>query len=151
MGDKDQKCLFCGKPKSQTNKRFIGGGGAIICEDCIKASNDILTRLRKAEEEIAEDYGLDKDYVFINIAEYPRFDEMKTQVSVEGKLYPLTEISNIIGALSKARFNIPDISVYVPEEEKSKFTKLKLENYIDLPEIDREKFHGIHYDQIKLF
>ena len=51
MGDKDQKCLFCGKPKSQTNKRFIGGGGAIICEDCIKASNDILTRLRKAEEE----------------------------------------------------------------------------------------------------
>ena len=107
--------------------------------------------LRKAEEEIAEDYGLDKDYVFINIAEYPRFDEMKTQVSVDGKLYPLTEISNIIGALSKARFNIPDISVYVKEEEKSKFNKFKLENYLDLPEIDREKFHGIHYDQIKLF
>ena len=107
--------------------------------------------LRKAEEEIAEDYGLDKDYVFINIAEYPRFDEMKTQVSVDEKLYPLTEISNIIGALSKARFNIPDISVYVKEEEKTKFNKFKLENYLDLPEIDREKFHGIHYDQIKLF
>lgn len=107
--------------------------------------------LRKAEEEIAEDYGLDKDYVFINIAEYPRFDEMKTQVSLDGKLYPLTEISNIIGALSKARFNIPDISVYVKEEEKGKFTKFKLENYLELPEIDREKFHGIHYDQIKLF
>ena len=107
--------------------------------------------LRKAEEEIAEDYGLNKDYVFINIAEYPRFDEMKTQVNVDGKLYPLTEISNIIGALSKARFNIPDISVYVPQEEKIKFDKFKLENYLDLPEIDREKFHGIHYDQIKLF
>ena len=107
--------------------------------------------LRKAEREIAEDYHLDKDYVFINIAEYPRFDEMKTQVNVDGKLFPLTEISNIIGALSKARFNIPDISVYVPEEEKSKFDKLKLEQYLDLPEIDREKFHGIHYDQIKLF
>ncbi|MBQ2652350.1 MAG: HD domain-containing protein [Methanobrevibacter sp.] len=107
--------------------------------------------LRKAEEEIAEDYDIDKNYVFINIAEYPRFDEMKTQVNVDGKLYPLTEISNIIGALSKARFNIPDISVYVDESEKSKFTKFKLENYLDLPEIDREKFHGIHYDQIKLF
>ena len=107
--------------------------------------------LRKAEEEIAEDYGLHKDYVFINIAEYPRFDEMKTQVNVDGKLYPLTEISNIIGALSKARFNIPDISVYVPEEDKAKFNKFKLENYLDLPEIDREKLHGIHYDQIKLF
>lgn len=107
--------------------------------------------LRKAEEEIAEDYGMDKNYVFINIAEYPRFDEMKTQVSVENKLYPLTEISNIIGALSKARFNIPDISVYVPKDEKDKFGKLKLDHYLDLPEIDREKFHGIHYDQIKLF
>ena len=107
--------------------------------------------LRKAEDEIAEDYDIEKDYVFINIAEYPRFDEMKTQVNVDGKLYPLTEISNIIGALSKARFNIPDISVYVDESEKSKFTKFKLENYLDLPEIDREKFHGIHYDQIKLF
>lgn len=107
--------------------------------------------LRKAEEEIAEDYDIEKDYVFINIAAYPRFDEMKTQVSVDGKLYPLTEISNIIGALSKARFNIPDISVYVDESEKSKFAKFKLENYLDLPEIDREKFHGIHYDQIKLF
>ena len=107
--------------------------------------------LRKAEAEIAEDYDLDKDYVFINIAEYPRFDEMKTQVNVDGKLYPLTEISNIIGALSKARFNIPDISVYVPEDEKYKFDTLKLENYLELPEIDREKFHGIHYDQIKLF
>lgn len=108
-------------------------------------------KLRKAENEIAEDYDLDKDYVFINIAEYPRFDEMKTQVNVDDKLYPLTEISNIIGALSKARFNIPDISVYVKEEEKTKFGKFKLENYLDLPEIDREKFHGIHYDQIKLF
>ncbi|WP_407375735.1 HD domain-containing protein [Methanobrevibacter sp.] len=107
--------------------------------------------LRKAEEEIGEDYNIDKDYVYINIAEYPRFDEMKTQVNVDDKLYPLTEISNIIGALSKARFNIPDISVYVPQEEKSKFEKFKLENYLDLPEIDREKFHGIHYDQIKLF
>ena len=107
--------------------------------------------LRKAEREIAEDYKIDEDYVFINIAEYPRFDEMKTQVNLDGKLYPLTEISNIIGALSKARFNIPDISVYVEKEEMSKFDKFKLEQYVDLPEIDKEKFHGIHYDQIKLF
>ena len=106
--------------------------------------------LRKAEAEIAEDYGLDKDYVYINIAEYPRFDEMKTQVNVDGRLYPLTKISNIIGALSKARFNIPDISVYVDNDEKSKFEKFKLENYLELPEIDKDKFHGIHYDQIKL-
>ena len=51
MSEKDQRCLFCGKPKAGTNKRFIGGGGAIICEDCIKSSNDILIRLRRADEE----------------------------------------------------------------------------------------------------
>ena len=76
--------------------------------------------LRKAEKEISEDYNINEDYVFINIAAYPRFDEMKTQVDLDGKLYPLTEISNIISALSKARFNIPDISLYVPEDEKEK-------------------------------
>ena len=52
MTERGPKCLFCGKPKS-SGKRFIGGGGAIICEDCIKASNDILIRLKQADEEKA--------------------------------------------------------------------------------------------------
>lgn len=109
------------------------------------------SQLRKAESEIAEKYEINKDYVIINIAEYPHFDEMKTQVSVDNKLYPLTEISDIIAALSKARFNISDISLYVPYEYKSKFDTFKIENYLDLPEINKDKYHGIHYDQIKLF
>ena len=122
-----------------------------IPEKMYKIKADELRKAEKAEKEISEDYNIDKDYVIINIAAYPRFDEMKTQVDLDGKLYPLTEISNIISALSKARFNIPDISLYVPEDEKEKFEKFKLEQYLDLPEIDKEKFHGIHYDQIKLF
>lgn len=59
MTEKEPKCLFCGKPKS-SGKRFIGGGGAIICEDCIKSSNDILVRLRQAEEEKQRGSFLDK-------------------------------------------------------------------------------------------
>lgn len=50
MTEREPKCLFCGKPKS-SGKRFIGGGGAIICEDCIRSSNAILTRLKQADEE----------------------------------------------------------------------------------------------------
>ena len=50
MTEREPKCLFCGKPKS-SGKRFIGGGGAIICEDCIRSSNDILNRLKQADEE----------------------------------------------------------------------------------------------------
>ena len=50
MMEKEQKCLFCGAAKS-TKRRFIGGGGAIICEDCIRTSNDIINRLNRAEQE----------------------------------------------------------------------------------------------------
>ncbi|MDD3729547.1 MAG: ATP-dependent Clp protease ATP-binding subunit ClpX [Endomicrobiaceae bacterium] len=46
--DTEQKCLFCGKPKSK-GKRFVGGGGTIICSDCIKSSNEILNRLEQSE------------------------------------------------------------------------------------------------------
>ncbi len=46
----EQKCLFCGKPRT-AGKKFIGGGGAIICSDCIKRSNDILNSFEKKEQE----------------------------------------------------------------------------------------------------
>ena len=49
MMEKELKCQFCGAPKS-SKKRFIGGGGIIICEDCIKSSNDIINRLNLAEQ-----------------------------------------------------------------------------------------------------
>ena len=107
--------------------------------------------LEKAEEEISQDFNIDRNYLIINLPEYPSFDEMKTWVSLGEQLYHLNEISSIVGALSSARFNSPDICLYVPKEDLEKTKRIKLENYLDLPEIDREKFHGIHYDQIKLF
>ncbi|WP_409201014.1 HD domain-containing protein [Methanobrevibacter sp. DSM 116169] len=107
--------------------------------------------LRKAEERISIAYGIEKEYVILNIAEYPKFDEMKTQVSTNGKLYHLNDISSIVKGLSEARFNMPDISLYVPKEYRSKMKKFKLEEYIDLPEKSENEINRIHYDQIKLF
>lgn len=105
--------------------------------------------LRKAEEEISEDYGVNLDDIIVNITDYPRFDEMKTQVSLNDKLFHLNEISSIVGALSDARFNFPDISIYVPKEHRNKFDKFKIEHYLDLPE--REKhFETITFDQSRL-
>ena len=49
MADKEQKCQFCGASRSK-KKRFIGGNGIIICDDCIRASNDILNRLNMADQ-----------------------------------------------------------------------------------------------------
>ena len=55
MADKEQKCQFCGATKS-SGKRFIGGGGVIICSDCIKSSYDILLRLDQADMKRYDDF-----------------------------------------------------------------------------------------------
>jgi len=107
-------------------------------------------KLAKAEEEISEDFGLDRNYVILNVSEYPSFDEMKTWVSFGENLYHLNEISSIVGALSSARFNSADIALYVPKEDLGKINRLKLDNYIDLPE-RVNKFDTIHFEQSTLF
>ena len=107
-------------------------------------------KLLKAEEEISEDFGIERNYVILNLPEYPRFDEMKTWVSFGEKLYHLNEISSIVGALSSARFNSPDICLYIPKEDLEKVNRLKLDNYIDLPE-RVNKFDTIHFEQSTLF
>ena len=98
--------------------------------------------INKAEEEISEDYNIKRENLILNITEYPYFDEMKTRVSLNNKLYHLNEISSIVEALNDARFNLPDISIYAPKEYKEKFKRFKIEHYLDLPE------HKKHYDVV---
>ena len=71
---------------------------------------------------------------------------MKTQVSLNDKLYHLNEISSIVGALSDARFNFPDISIYVPKEDRDKLEKFKIEHYLNLPE-RKNRFETMTFDQ----
>lgn len=106
--------------------------------------------LAKCEKEISEDLKIDPNYVMLNISEYPKFGEMETKISIENKEFPLNKISNIVGALEKAQFNYPDISLYVPKEDKSKFKNFKIEKYLDLPERLKNSFDGIYSDQSKL-
>jgi len=106
--------------------------------------------LRKCEEEISEDTGINKDYIFLDIPEYPKFTEENTHVSIGERLYPLSEISSIVAALKKARFNYPDISIYVPKEYREEFKGFKLENYLDLPEKSKKPKKSINHSQSKL-
>ncbi|MDR2967516.1 MAG: HD domain-containing protein [Methanobacteriaceae archaeon] len=107
-------------------------------------------KLKKSEEEISEEMDIEKDYVILNIPEYPNFSEMKTQVSFGGKLYHLSDISSIVGALKNARFNYPDICLYVPKEDRHKFKNFNLEDYLELPEKTENSFDTIYSDQSKL-
>ncbi|RBQ22564.1 Deoxyguanosinetriphosphate triphosphohydrolase-like protein [Candidatus Methanobinarius endosymbioticus] len=106
--------------------------------------------LDKCEEDIGEDMDIDKDYVILNIPEYPRFDEMKTQMALGDELFHLNEISSIVKALQSARFNYPDICLYVSKEDRHKFKNFKLDNYLDLPEKLEKKFDTVHVEQSKL-
>ncbi|MGL4669868.1 MAG: HD domain-containing protein [Methanobacteriaceae archaeon] len=117
-------------------------------QDIFKIKKDVL---KKCEEEIALDLGIDEDYLILNIPEFPAFDEMKTQVAFDNKVYHLSEISSIVSALKNARFNYPDIAIYTRKEDKDKFKNFKLENYLDLPEESQSKPNSIHLDQAKLF
>ena len=103
----------------------------------------------KAEEEISEDFNMNRDYTILNIAEYPRFEEMKTLVEFGDKLYHLSEISSIVDALNNARFNSSDLCLFVDKEDIEKVRRLKIENYLDLPETTR-KYDTIHTDQVRL-
>ena len=107
-------------------------------------------KLNQCEEEISEEMGIEREYVILSFPEYPLFSEMKTQVSFRGKLYHLSEISSIVGALKKARFNYPDICLYVPKEDRHKFEDFDLEDYIELPEKSENSFDFIYSNQSKL-
>ena len=103
----------------------------------------------KAAAEISEDFNLNRDYTILNIAEYPRFEEMKTLVEFGDKLYHLSEISSIVDALNNARFNSSDLCLFVDKEDIEKVRRLKKENYLDQPETTR-KYDTKHTDQVRL-
>jgi HD superfamily phosphohydrolase len=117
-------------------------------QDIFKINDETL---KKCEEEISEDLEIDKKYVIINIPEYPKFSEMKTQVAFGDRLFHLSDISSIVGALKYAKFNYLDICVYAPKEERDKFKNFKLENYLSLPEKTVHKFSTSHTSQLRLF
>jgi len=47
--DLDPVCSFCGKKRSDGNRRFIAGSaGVFICEDCVDLCAEILEEEREA-------------------------------------------------------------------------------------------------------
>lgn len=106
--------------------------------------------LRKAEKDIAEDYNIDKNYICISLPEYPKFDEMETQIVNGDELYHLNEVSYIVQALNKAKFDYPNIALYAPKEYDELLKKVEISNYLDLPEISEKTINKTHFDQCDL-
>ncbi len=91
-------------------------------------------KIKLFEQEISEELNIPREYVIIDVPDYPSFDEMKTQVSSNGDLVNLGEISTIVRTLRDARFNHADLCVYLPEEHSNSAKGFNFENYIEIPE-----------------
>jgi uncharacterized protein len=90
-------------------------------------------KIKSFELEISEELNIPEKYVIIDVPDYPSFDEMKTQVSSNGDLINLSEISTIVSTLRDARFNHADLCVYLPEEH-SNIKDFQFQDYIEIPE-----------------
>jgi HD superfamily phosphohydrolase len=90
-------------------------------------------KIKYFEQEISEEMDIPKEYVIVDVPDYPSFDEMKTHVSSNGDLVNLSEISTIVRTLRDARFNHADLCVYLPEEHANCAKGFQFENYIEIP------------------
>ena len=72
---------------------------------------------------------------------------MKTQIVNGDELYHLNEVSYIVQALNKARFDYPNIALYAPKEYDELLKKVEISNYLDLPEISEKTINKTHFDQ----
>jgi len=90
------------------------------------------SKIKKIEQEIAEDLGSPVDYTIIDIPEYPYFNEMRTLVSIGEEYKTLSEISSLVNALKNVRFNYADICIYIPEEYAEKASNFPFDSYIEL-------------------
>ncbi len=89
-------------------------------------------KIKSFELEISEELNIPEEYVIVDVPDYPSFDEMKTQVSSNGDLINLSEISTIVSTLRDARFNHADLCVYLPEEN-SNIKDFQFQDYIEIP------------------
>ena len=90
-------------------------------------------KIRSYEHEISEELDIPPEYVIIDVPDYPSFDEMKTNVSSNGNLVNLSDISTIVRTLRDARFNHADLCIYLPEEYSNTAKGFTFENYIEIP------------------
>ena len=90
-------------------------------------------KIKSYEHEISEELDIPPEYVIIDVPDYPSFDEMKTNVSSNGDLVNLSDISTIVRTLRDARFNHADLCIYLPEEYSNTAKGFTFENYIEIP------------------
>ena len=89
-------------------------------------------KIKKIEMELSEDMNIPEGYVLVDVPEYPSFDEMETQVDVNGSFVKLGDLSTIVHALKDARFNYADLCIYTSGEYTEKLAGFSFEEYFEI-------------------
>lgn len=79
--------------------------------------------LKRVEIEIAENAGVDPDYVIVDIPGKPEIAEMKARVLVNGNMIAIDRASSLIAALEKAQMDNWRLGVFTPSEYREKVGK----------------------------
>ena len=92
-----------------------------------------VSRLKKVEEQIAEDSGAGDGYVLLDIPPLPDYAEMDAHVLRDGDVIKLEEASPLVGILREAQKSQWNIAVYTPQEHVAKVKKTckNLEGYLE--------------------
>jgi HD superfamily phosphohydrolase len=96
------------------------------------ALRDDVERLKKVEEEIAEESGAGPGYVLLDIPPLPDYKEMDAHVLQGGDVKKIEEASPLVGILREAQKAQWNTAVYTPAEhlEKVRKTCENFEEYI---------------------
>lgn len=69
MAKKEEKCSFCGRPRSETNM-LIAGLEAHICDFCVEQAQDILREEMRSPQTLGKDFSKMKVYKPLEIKQY---------------------------------------------------------------------------------
>jgi uncharacterized protein len=80
-------------------------------------------KIKRVENEIAENAGVEPEYVIVDIPEKPHIIEMKAGVMINGKMIPIDKASSLVAALGKAQLDNWRLGVFTPAEYREKVSK----------------------------
>ncbi len=97
-------------------KRALYTGFGSFNRDVLKLRKNI----NRVEKEIAENAGIEPEYVIVDIPERPEIIEMKARVMVNRTMVPLDKASSLVASLGKAQLGNWRLGVYTPPEYREK-------------------------------
>ena len=78
---------------------------------------------KSLEEEIANDAGLNRNDVIVDLPSIPGSTDLNVRVKKEGEIRPLADLSPIPEALTEAEWQLVSLNVYCPKNQRSKVAK----------------------------